>query len=225
MSSELPPNGGPSASIPWRPTVRLFLIEPQRLVADALRSVYAQDPAIEVVGTSPQVEPEALVAARPDVVILDVDELELGLVEAIDACERVIPQSRICVLSSEHRTRAMQQALSAKAAAYVVKDTAPAILIEVVHTVARGDYYADPRLAGAMLRRRSGRPAEASELSSREFEIVRLIADGLSNREIGQRLALSEKTVKNHVSHILAKLKVSARSGIAVYAIRNGIVR
>jgi DNA-binding NarL/FixJ family response regulator len=118
----------------------------------------------------------------------------------------------------------MQRALSAKAAAYIMKDTSPATMIEIVHSVARGDYYADPRLAGAMLRRRSTRGNDASELSGREFEIVRLIADGLSNREIGSRLSLSEKTVKNHVSHILAKLKVNARSGVAVYAIRNGIV-
>ena len=83
---------------------------------------------------------------------------------------------------------------------------------------------ADPRIAGAMLRRRSNRSRQSSDLSSREYEIVRLIADGLSNREIGRRLTLSEKTVKNHVSHILAKLKVSARSGVAVYAVRNGLV-
>jgi DNA-binding NarL/FixJ family response regulator len=118
----------------------------------------------------------------------------------------------------------MQRALSAKAAAYVVKDTSPQMMIEIIHSIAQGDYYADPRLAGAMLRRRSGRSNEPSELSGREFEIVRLIADGLSNREIGSRLSLSEKTVKNHVSHILAKLKVNARSGVAVYAVRNGIV-
>ena len=143
---------------------------------------------------------------------------------AIDACESASPQSRVCVLSAQHRTRVMQRALSAKAAAYIVKDTSPATMIEIVHSIARGDYYADPRLAGAMLRRRSTRSSEASELSGREFEIVRLIADGLSNREIGNRLSLSEKTVKNHVSHILAKLKVNARSGVAVYAVRNGIV-
>jgi DNA-binding NarL/FixJ family response regulator len=75
-----------------------------------------------------------------------------------------------------------------------------------------------------MLRRRSTRAQQTTELSSREYEIVRLIADGLSNRDIGKRLALSEKTVKNHVSHILAKLKVNARSGVAVYAVRNGLV-
>jgi two-component system response regulator DegU len=118
----------------------------------------------------------------------------------------------------------MQRALSAKAAAYIAKDTSPATIPKSCTSIAGGDYYADPRLAGALLRRRSNRSSESTELSSREFEIVRLIADGLSNREIGNRLSLSEKTVKNHVSHILAKAKVNARSGVAVYAVRNGIV-
>jgi DNA-binding NarL/FixJ family response regulator len=119
----------------------------------------------------------------------------------------------------------MQRALAAKADAYIAKDTSPAALLELVHLVVNGDSYADPRIAGSMLRRRNARPAEANELSAREHEIARLIADGLSNRDIGKRLTLSEKTVKNHVSHILAKLKVNARSGVAVYAVRHGLVR
>jgi DNA-binding NarL/FixJ family response regulator len=207
-----------------RQTVRLYLIEPHRLVVDALRHVYAQDPLLVVVGASPSVNEAELASLRPDVIVLDIDGLTAPIEEVINACESVSPQSRVCVLSAQHRPRVMQRALSAKAAAYVVKDTSPAMMLEIVHTIARGDYYADPRLAGAMLRRRSTRTSEANELSSREFEIVRLIADGLSNREIGNRLSLSEKTVKNHVSHILAKLKVNARSGVAVYAVRNGIV-
>ena len=166
----------------------------------------------------------AITELRPDLIILDIDELNLAVEEAIASCERLSPQSRICVFSAQHRTRLMQRALGAKADAYVVKDTSPAMMLEIVHTIARGDYYADPRLAGAMLRRRSTRAQQTTELSSREYEIVRLIADGLSNRDIGKRLALSEKTVKNHVSHILAKLKVNARSGVAVYAVRNGLV-
>ncbi len=207
-----------------RQTVRLYIIEAHRLVVDALRHVYAADPLISVVGDASDVVPSEIAVLRPDVIVLDIDGLSGTIEGAINDCESASPQSRVCVISAQHRSRVMQRALAAKAAAYVVKDTAPAMMIEIVHTIARGDYYADPRLAGAMLRRRSARSSEASELSGREFEIVRLIADGLSNREIGNRLSLSEKTVKNHVSHILAKLKVSARSGVAVYAVRNGIV-
>jgi two-component system response regulator DegU len=177
-----------------------------------------------VIGHAAVATAPAITELRPDLIILDIDELNLAVEEAIASCERLSPQSRICVFSAQHRTRLMQRALGAKADAYVVKDTSPAMLVDIIHSVARGDFYADPRLAGAMLRRRSTRAQQTTELSSREYEIVRLIADGLSNRDIGKRLALSEKTVKNHVSHILAKLKVNARSGVAVYAVRNGLV-
>ncbi len=207
-----------------RSEVSLYLIEPQRLVVEALRHVYAQDRLLRVIGDAPAIDRVEIAALRPDVIVIDLDGLVPPIEEAINACESASPQSRICVLSAQARPRIMQRALSAKAAAYVVKDTSPQMMIEIIHSIAQGDYYADPRLAGAMLRRRSGRSNEPSELSGREFEIVRLIADGLSNREIGNRLSLSEKTVKNHVSHILAKLKVNARSGVAVYAVRNGIV-
>jgi DNA-binding NarL/FixJ family response regulator len=207
-----------------RASVSIHLIEPHKLVVEALRHVYAQDPYLTVVADAPAVDRAEISKLRPDVIVIDLDGLTQPIEEAIDACESASPQSRICVLSAQARPRIMQRALSANAAAYVVKDTSPHIMIDIVHSIARGDYYADPRLAGAMLRRRSGRSNEPNELSSREFEIVRLIADGLSNREIGNRLSLSEKTVKNHVSHILAKLKVNARSGVAVYAVRNGIV-
>jgi DNA-binding NarL/FixJ family response regulator len=213
-----------SALVGSRSDVTLYLIEPRKLVVEALRHVYTQDVLLNVIGDAPAVDRVEIAALRPDVIVLDLDGLASPIEDAINACESASPQSRICVLSAQARPRIMQRALSAKAAAYVVKDTSPQMMIEIIHSIAQGDYYADPRLAGAMLRRRSGRSNEPSELSGREFEIVRLIADGLSNREIGSRLSLSEKTVKNHVSHILAKLKVNARSGVAVYAVRNGIV-
>jgi two-component system response regulator DegU len=206
-------------------TIRVFLVQPRVLAAEALAMLLERDPQIRVIGRSDAPGSAELGRLRPDLIFIDADELEVDIEAALSACEKVSPQSRICVVSAQHRPGAMQRALAAKADAYVAKDTSPAAFIELVHLVANGDSYADPRIAGSMLRRRAARPPEPSELSSREHEIARLIADGLSNRDIGKRLTLSEKTVKNHVSHILAKLKVNARSGVAVYAVRHGLVR
>jgi DNA-binding NarL/FixJ family response regulator len=206
-------------------TVRVFLVQPRAIAADALSMLLERDPQIVVVGRSDSPGSAEMKELRPDLIFLDADEIEGDIEAALTACEQVSPQSRICVVSAQHGPGAMQRALAAKADAYVAKDTSPAAFVELVHMVANGDSYADPRIAGSMLRRRAARPPEPSELSSREHEIARLIADGLSNRDIGKRLTLSEKTVKNHVSHILAKLKVSARSGVAVYAVRHGLVR
>ena len=207
-----------------RRAIRIALVERQPLVVRALRHVLSADAKIDVVLDVSEADDSRLAALRPDVVIIDIDELPGSLEDAIAACERVTPQSRICALSAQHRPRVMQRALAAKADAYIAKDTSPAMLLEIVASVASGEFYADPRIAGAILRRRSGRMQTPGALSSREHEIVRLIAEGMSNRQIGKQLTLSEKTVKNHVSHILAKLHVSARSGVAVYAIRNGLV-
>jgi DNA-binding NarL/FixJ family response regulator len=99
-------------------------------------------------------------------------------------------------------------------------------VIAALKIVARGHSYVDPRLAGGLLRGRS-RGAEkrpATELSSRETEILKLIAEGFANKQISSRLGLSEKTVKNHISRIFSKLKISARTQAAVHAIRAGIV-
>jgi len=206
-------------------TIRVFLIQRRPLAATAMRMLLERDPEISVVGVAPEPDSPDLRRLRPDLVFLDADEIDGDIETAIAVCERLAPQTRICVVSAQHRPGAMQRALAAKADAYVAKDTSPAALLELVHLVVNGDSYADPRIAGSMLRRRNARPSEANELSAREHEIARLIADGLSNRDIGKRLTLSEKTVKNHVSHILAKLKVTARSGVAVYAVRNGLIR
>lgn len=206
-----------------RGAIRVALVVSQPLVVQALRHVLAAGAHIEVVADVRDVDDPRLAALRPEVIIIDIDELSLSLEDALVACERAAPQSRLCALSAQTRPRVMQRAL-AKADAYIAKDTAPAAFVEIVSSVAAGDFYADARIAGAMLRRRSARTQDTNALSSREYEIVRLIAEGLSNRQIGKRLTLSEKTIKNHVSHILAKLKVTARSGVAVYAVRNGLV-
>ncbi|MGH7756910.1 MAG: response regulator transcription factor, partial [Vulcanimicrobiaceae bacterium] len=109
---------------------------------------------------------------------------------------------------------------------YIVKDISPGELIRAVKTVASGESYVDPRVAGGLLRRRNtaaGR-TEIAELSAREAEVIKLIAEGLANKQISARLNLSEKTVKNHISRIFSKLNINARTQAAVHAIRAGIV-
>jgi two-component system NarL family response regulator len=120
----------------------------------------------------------------------------------------------------------MQRCLNNGAEAYIVKDISPGELLRAIKTVAGGQSYVDPRVAGGLLRRRSlnaGKP-DIMELSAREAEVLKLIAEGLANKQISARLHLSEKTVKNHVSRIFSKLNISARTQAAVHAIRAGIV-
>jgi DNA-binding NarL/FixJ family response regulator len=132
--------------------------------------------------------------------------------------------AKLCVFSMHvHAERAMR-ALSAGADAYIVKDVAPNELFRALRTVVSDGIYVDPRLTSVLLRHRIDKTwMDVEVLSPREIEIVRLIAQGLSNKEISQALMLADKTVKNHVSNIFSKLGCTARTQVAIYAIRQGL--
>lgn len=208
-------------------TVRLYVIEGQALFAKALCQVFAQERNIEIVGEAQSITDQSVIAkARPDVIVLDLDGTNLGLVDALERCRAAAPDARICALTMRPTPEIMQRCLAAGADGYIIKDVTPAELIRAVKLVATGETYVDPRVAGGWLRRRStgNRRADLNELSARETEVIRLIAEGLSNKEISARLNLSEKTIKNHISRIFSKLNIYARTQAAVHAIKLGLL-
>jgi DNA-binding NarL/FixJ family response regulator len=207
-------------------TSRLYVIEGQALFGKALCQVFASEPTMEIAGDAQGIDEAALVKARPDVVLLDLDGLPTGLAEALQRCKELVPNARICALTMRPAPEIMQRCLAAGADGYIVKDVTPGELINAVRLVARGESYVDPRVAGGWLRKRSGnsRKADLNELSARETEVIRLIAEGLSNKEISVRLNLSEKTIKNHISRIFSKLNIYARTQAAVHAIKMGLL-
>jgi DNA-binding NarL/FixJ family response regulator len=205
--------------------VRVLVVEGQALFGKALCQVLASDVEIEVVGDADSITNAPLRRLRPDLIVLDLDGHHQDFADAMRVCRDLAPQAKVCVLSTHVQPEVMQRCLSAGADGYVVKDILPAELIRAVKTVAGGHAYVDPRVAGGVLKRRSanfGRGAQ-NELSVRETEIIRLIARGMSNKEISANLHLSEKTVKNHISRIFAKLNISARTQAAVHAIKTGL--
>jgi DNA-binding NarL/FixJ family response regulator len=206
--------------------MRLYIIEGQVLFAKALCQVFSAERNIQVVGDSQLVDEGMLVRARPDVILLDLDGTNGGVAEALDPCKRAVPNARVCALTMRPAPEVMHRCLSAGAEGYVIKDVTPAELIRAVRMVAGGDTYVDPRVAGGWLRRRSSAAGKAdlNELSVRETEVIRLIAEGLSNKEISSRLNLSEKTIKNHISRIFSKLNICARTQAAVHAIKLGLL-
>jgi len=208
--------------------IRVMVVEAQILLSKALCHLLALESEIEVVGESQTLEAETLQKFMPEVVILDLDGHALDIDETIACLHEAVAHAKICVLTAHARPEVMQRCLAAGVEGYIAKDTTPAELVRAIKVVASGSSYADPRIAGGLLRRRStggsSRHPENHELSARESEIIRLIANGLSNKEISQRLGLSEKTVKNHISRIFSKLNISARTQAAVHAIRTGLV-
>ena len=207
-------------------TVRLYIIEGQVLFAKALCQVFAQERAFEMVGDAQTIDEAGILRAKPDVIIVDLDGTNMSLVDALERCRTIAPDARICALTMRPAPEIMQRALAAGAEGYVIKDVTPSELIRAVKLVASGETYVDPRVAGGWLRRRSTgtRRADLNELSVRETEVIRLIAEGLSNKEISARLNLSEKTIKNHISRIFSKLNIYARTQAAVHAIKLGLL-
>ncbi len=204
--------------------VKVLIVESQSLFGKALAHLLALDRGLAIVGDTEALTVEAIEQYQPDVVLVDLDDPGFELEGAITAVRRVFAELRICVMSMHLKPEVMQRCLAAGADGYVAKDVAPAELSRAIRSICEGSSYVDPRVAGGVLRRRGGGTGDLREqFSTRELEIVRLIAEGLSNKEIGQRLFLTEKTVKNHTSRIFTKLNVVARTQVAVHAIRSGL--
>jgi two-component system response regulator DevR len=206
--------------------LKTFVIERQALIAKALHSFLNENPMIRVVGDAPSVRVEDLQRTRPDLIVFGLDNALLDVSEALAVARSVCPNVRLCVLSSFANSAVMQRSIASGADGFVVKDISPSELDIAFRVLASGSSYVDPRVAGGMLKRRhdATHGSATSDLTAREADILRHIAGGLANKEIGAKLQLSEKTIKNYVSRILSKLSVSARTQAAVYAIKAGFV-
>lgn len=205
---------------------RMLIIESQALFAKALAQVLTLDSSILVVGDADSLTESYVRSTHPDIILIDIDGAAFDLSEAVQASRAAVPNVQICVLSMHLQPDVLQRCLNAGADGYIVKDVTPSELLRAIRTVASGEIYVDPRIAGRMLRRRSSnsRYLDPSDLTAREVEVVRLIVAGMSNKEISSNMLLSEKTVKNHISRIFGKFNCTARTQAAVHAMRMGLV-
>jgi DNA-binding NarL/FixJ family response regulator len=209
--------GGPGAQI------RVFILDDHEVVRRGLRDLFGQELDIEVIGDSASAAEAArrLPALRPDVAVLDA-RLPDG--SGIEVCRQVRsqdPSIRALILTSYDDDEALFAAILAGADGYVLKQIAGSDLVGAVRQVASGRSMLDPAVTGRVLERLRAGPAEPEELrglSDQERHILGYVAEGLTNRQISQRMFLSEKTVKNYVSHVLAKLGVERRTQAAVLA-------
>ena len=219
-------------------SVRVLLVDDQQLVRTGFRMILADEEGIEVVGEAGDGR-QALAAAAellPDVIVMDI---RMPIMDGVEATRRLADepagdhQPRILILTTFDADEYVVQALRAGASGFLLKDVAPPDFVKAIRIIASGEALIAPSVTRRLLDlfARLAVPADEThaerlrELTEREREVLKLVAQGLSNREIAERLVLAEPTVKTHVSHLLIKLDLRDRAQLVVLAYELGVVR
>lgn len=206
--------------------IRVLIADDHEVVRRGLRSFLATEPEIAVVAEAADGEAAVRLAEahRPDVVLMDLVMPGLDGVEATRRILAVSPESRVIVLTSYPDDERVVPAIRAGALSYLLKDVAPDQLIAAIRAAKRGEPVLHPVAATRLMQEMHRPSSSAPELTPREREVLALVAKGLSNQEIAARLYIAERTVKSHISSLLAKLGLEDRTQLAIYAIRNRLV-
>jgi len=218
-------------------SIRVLLVDDQELVRTGFRMILADEDGIEVVGEAANGR-EALDSAtklHPDVIVMDI---RMPVMDGVEATRRLVGDDagsgpRVLVLTTFDGDEHVVEALRAGASGFLLKDVTPADFVRAIRIVAAGDALISPSVTRRLLDRfaRLAVPADERhaeglrQLTQREQEVLKLVAQGLSNGEIAERLTLAEPTVKTHVSHLLMKLDLRDRAQLVVMAYEVGVVR
>lgn len=211
--------------------IRVLIAEDQTLMRQGLKTILDLEAGFEVVGEASdgQAAVERALALRPDVVLMDVQMPRMNGVEATNLLAAALPTARVIILTTFDYDQYVFDGIKAGARGYLLKDTPVTELLEAIRRVHAGESIIQPSVATRMIaeftrRREVTQEPEYEQLSERERDVLRLLADGLSNREIASRLILAEGTIKNHVSTILEKLHAANRTQAARVAREQGLI-
>jgi two-component system, NarL family, response regulator LiaR len=225
----LPMSRGPSPPPdPNHGPITVLIVDDHAVVRQGLRTFLDLQPDIKVVGEAAD-GTEALAQAQtllPDIILMDLVMPNQDGVSATRAITSAVPSSKVLVLTSFSEDEKVFASIKAGAHGYLMKDVLPPELVKAIRTVYRGEAQLHPEIARKLMNEVSTPvpTAPKHDLTERELDVLRLIAQGKSNKEIAEDLILSEKTVKTHVSNILQKLHLSDRTQAAVYALKQKIV-
>lgn len=207
--------------------IRVLVADDHSVVREGLRALIESEPGMEVVGEARDgVEAVSKAASmRPDVILMDMQMPRKNGLEAILELAEAGSPSRILVLTSFAEDDMVFPAIKAGATGYLLKDASPSELLMAIRRVHRGESSLHPSIASRLIQELRSPPKESptpDQLTERELEVLRLVAQGLTNQDIGKRLFIGERTVRNHVSAILAKLHLANRTQAALHALREG---
>jgi DNA-binding NarL/FixJ family response regulator len=214
------------------PVIRLMVVDDHAIVRRGILAYLDAVPTVEVVGEAPDGQDALAQLARwaalgtplPDVVLMDLQMPRMGGIEATRAIARAHPDVRVVVLTSFGEVERVHAALAAGAAGYLLKDAEPAEVVTAVRAAAAGEVHLDAAVARQLTRRMAGPQVGLGALTAREREILALVAQGHSNRDVADTLGISERTARTHVSNVLTKLQLASRTQAALLAIREGLI-
>jgi len=227
MTTVPDPDGPPDP-----PVIRLMVVDDHAIVRRGILAYVDAVPTVEVVGEATDGQEalaqlaqwSALGTPLPDVVLMDLQMPRMGGIEATGAIVRAYPDVRVVVLTSFGEVERVHAALAAGAAGYLLKDAEPAEVVTAVRAAAAGEVHLDAAVARQLTRRMSGPQVGLGALTTREREILTLVAQGQSNRDVADTLGISERTARTHVSNVLTKLQLASRTQAALLAIREGLI-
>lgn len=202
-------------------TIRVLIVDDHSIVRQGLATIIDRDPEMTVIAQADdgQQAIDLFREYQPDVTLMDLRMPQVGGVEAITAICAEFKPARIIVLTTYDGDEDIYRGLQAGAKGYLLKDAKPNELLNAIRMVHRGQQYIPPEVGAKLVQRMS-----SPELSERELEVLRLMAQGMSNLDIGTALTIGESTVKSHVNRILSKLGVNDRTQAVIVAVKRGIV-
>jgi NarL family two-component system response regulator LiaR len=209
----------------------IILVDDHEVVRNGVRAYLETLPDFQVVGEAASGEDAIRIVSDliPDLVLMDLIMPGLDGVETIRRIKKISPRTQVVVLTSYHEDVHIFPALKAGAISYILKDMKMDKLVDALHRAVQGEVTLHPRVAVRVLQNIRGENPETeplfTELTERETDVLKLIASGLPNSQIAEKLVISENTVKGHVSNILSKLHMADRTQVAVYAWQKGIVK
>lgn len=210
--------------------IRVLLADDHTLVRAGLRKLLESLPEVEVVGEADDGRKALVLAAelQPDMVLMDLSMPGLNGLEATARLTKSWPKMRVLVLSMYQNEEYVRQALRNGAAAYLLKDAAPRELAQALQAVLAGETYLSPSVsksvAGGDTRALRNTPAPSEQLTPRQLDVLRLVAEGLSSKEIARQLDVSVKTVDSHRTSLMKQLDIHEVTGLVRYAIRTGLI-
>lgn len=220
-------SGEPTEDAP----ISVFLVDDHTIVRTGLRAYLDTEPGMKVVGEAgdglealARIEALARGDGLPDVVLMDMQMPRLDGVEATDRIKSTWPAIDVIAVTSFIEEARIRAALEAGATGYLLKDADASEVVDAIRAAVAGEVRLDPAVAAALALSLRTPASSAASLTPREREVITLVAEGRTNREIGKRLGVAERTARTHVSNILTKLGLASRTQAAMWAVREGLV-